>query len=229
MSRDVHDMFAAIAGSYDRANGVLSLGVHRRWRARTVKESGAVAGDAVLDCATGTGDLALEFKRAVGVEGRVVGTDFCADMLAHAPAKAERMGMAVEWEVQDAMALSYDDDSFDIASIAFGIRNVDDPVQALRSMARVVRPGGRVLVLEFGTPLWWMRPLFRFYSAVVIPLVGGLVSGNRDAYRYLTRTSAAFPTGVDFLALMDASGGYSRRYFLPLTGGIAYLYVGVVR
>ncbi len=229
MSRDVHDMFAAIAGSYDRANGVLSLGVHRRWRARTVKESGAVAGDAVLDCATGTGDLALEFKRAVGVEGRVVGTDFCADMLAHAPAKAERMGMAVEWEVQDAMALSYDDDSFDIASIAFGIRNVDDPVQALRSMARVVRPGGRVLVLEFGTPLWWMRPLFRFYSAVVIPLVGGLVSGNRDAYRYLTRTSAAFPTGEDFLALMDASGGYSRRYFLPLTGGIAYLYVGVVR
>lgn len=229
MSRDVHDMFAAIAGSYDRANGVLSLGVHRRWRARTVKESGAVAGDAVLDCATGTGDLALEFKRAVGVEGRVVGTDFCADMLAHAPAKAERMGMAVEWEVQDAMALSYDDDSFDIASIAFGIRNVDDPVQALRSMARVVRPGGRVLVLEFGTPLWWMRPLFRFYSAVVIPLVGGLVSGNRDAYRYLTRTSAAFPTGEDFLALMDASGGYSRRYFLPFTGGIAYLYVGVVR
>lgn len=229
MSRDVHDMFAAIAGSYDRANGVLSLGVHKRWRARTVKESGAVAGDAVLDCATGTGDLALEFKRAVGVEGRVVGTDFCADMLAHAPAKAERMGMAVEWEVQDAMALSYDDDSFDIASIAFGIRNVDDPVQALRSMARVVRPGGRVLVLEFGTPLWWMRPLFRFYSAVVIPLVGGLVSGNRDAYRYLTRTSAAFPTGEDFLALMDASGGYSRRYFLPLTGGIAYLYVGVVR
>ena len=229
MSRDVHDMFAAIAGSYDRANGVLSLGVHRRWRARTVKESGAVAGDTVLDCATGTGDLALEFKRAVGVEGRVVGTDFCADMLAHAPAKAERMGMAVEWEVQDAMALSYDDDSFDIASIAFGIRNVDDPVQALRSMARVVRPGGRVLVLEFGTPLWWMRPLFRFYSAVVIPLVGGLVSGNRDAYRYLTRTSAAFPTGEDFLALMDASGGYSRRYFLPLTGGIAYLYVGVVR
>jgi demethylmenaquinone methyltransferase/2-methoxy-6-polyprenyl-1,4-benzoquinol methylase len=229
MSRDVHDMFAAIAGSYDRANGVLSLGVHRRWRARTVKESGAVAGHAVLDCATGTGDLALAFKRAVGVEGRVVGTDFCADMLAHAPAKAERMGMAVEWEVQDAMALSYDDDSFDIASIAFGIRNVDDPVQALRSMARVVRPGGRVLVLEFGTPLWWMRPLFRFYSAVVIPLVGGLVSGNRDAYRYLTRTSAAFPTGEDFLALMDASGGYARRYFLPLTGGIAYLYVGVVR
>lgn len=229
MSRDVHDMFAAIADSYDRANGVLSLGVHRRWRARTVKESGAVAGDAVLDCATGTGDLALEFKRAVGVEGRVVGTDFCADMLAHAPAKAERTGMAVEWEVQDAMALSYDDDSFDIASIAFGIRNVDDPVQALRSMARVVRPGGRVLVLEFGTPLWWMRPLFRFYSAVVIPLVGGLVSGNRDAYRYLTRTSAAFPTGEDFLALMDASGGYARRYFLPLTGGIAYLYVGVVR
>ncbi|MFZ1729819.1 MAG: bifunctional demethylmenaquinone methyltransferase/2-methoxy-6-polyprenyl-1,4-benzoquinol methylase UbiE [Bacteroidota bacterium] len=228
MSREVHDMFAEISGSYDRANSVLSLGVHHRWRKATVRLSAAAAGDRVLDCATGTGDLALEFKQAVG-DGRVVGTDFCAEMLAFAPAKAKQAGLDVEWEVQDAMQLTYPDDSFDIASIAFGIRNVDDPVQALHSMARVVRSGGRVMILEFGRPLWWMKPFFTFYSKVIIPLIGGLVSGKRDAYEYLTRTSAAFPTGDEFLALMDKSGMYSERHTIPLTGGIAYLYIGIVK
>lgn len=229
MSREVQHMFAEIAGSYDRANSVLSLGVHHRWRRQTVRLSGAQPGDRVLDCATGTGDLAISFKQAVGDAGMVTGTDFCADMLAFAPAKAERAGLDVTWEVQDAMHLTYDDDSFDIASIAFGIRNVDDPVQALRSMGRVVRSGGRVMVLEFGRPLWWMKPFFSFYSRVIIPLVGGIVSGRRDAYEYLTRTSAAFPTGDEFLALMDESGMFHERRTVPLTGGIAYLYIGVVR
>ncbi|MBR9979331.1 MAG: ubiquinone/menaquinone biosynthesis methyltransferase [Bacteroidetes bacterium] len=228
MSREVHDMFAGIAGSYDKANSVLSLGVHHRWRKQTVRRSAVRPGDHVLDCATGTGDLALEFKRAVGVDGRVVGTDFCAEMLALAPAKSRETGLAVEWEVEDVMDLSYPEDSFEVASIAFGIRNVDDPVQALRSMGRVVRPGGRVIILEFGRPLWWMKPLFTFYSKVIIPSVGGLISGRRDAYMYLTQTSAAFPTGPEFLTLMDKSGMYAERRVFPLTGGIAYLYIGIV-
>ncbi len=229
MSRNVHDMFSDIAGSYDKTNSILSFGIHHRWRERTVRESAAAPGSAVLDCATGTGDLAIEFKKTVGLTGRVTGTDFCADMLSLAPAKAQRLGLDISWEVQDAMDLTFPDDTFDIASIAFGIRNVDDPLRALASMGRVVKSGGRVMVLEFGTPEWWMRPLFRFYSAVVIPFVGGLVSGKRDAYRYLTRTSAAFPTGDNFLALMDESGAFSTRRTISLTGGIAYLYVGVVR
>ncbi|MBL0175188.1 MAG: ubiquinone/menaquinone biosynthesis methyltransferase [Ignavibacteria bacterium] len=229
MSQQVHDMFAGIAGTYDRANSVLSMGVHHRWRTRTVRESGAVPGSAVLDCATGTGDLAIEYKLRVGVGGRVVGTDFCAEMLAFAPAKAAQRGLDIAWDVQDAMALTYPDDSFDVASIAFGIRNVDDPVQALRSMGRVVRPGGRVAVLEFGTPLWWMKPFFTFYSRVIIPLIGGLVSGRRDAYEYLTRTSAAFPTGDAFVALMRQAGVFDVCRVIPLTGGIAYLYIGTVR
>lgn len=228
MSQAVHNMFSDIAPKYDAANSILSLGIHHRWRRRTVKESGAVPGLRVLDCATGTGDLAIAFAEAVGPTGKVTGTDFCADMLAFAPKKSKDRGLDITWEVQDAMNLTYPDNSFDIASIAFGIRNVDDPVQALRDMARVVRPGGLVLVLEFGTPRWWMKPLFSFYSRIVIPLVGGLVSGQREAYRYLTRTSAAFPTGDAFLNLMDASGGYVSRRTIALTGGIAYLYVGEV-
>ena len=221
-------MFAEISATYDRANSYLSMGVHRRWRKRTVRESCVRPGDAVLDCATGTGDLALEFKRTVGRDGRVVGTDFCMEMLALAPDKAKKAGLDISWEIQDAMALTYPDNSFDVASIAFGIRNVDDPVAALRSMGRVVRPDGLVLVLEFGRPLWWMRPFFSFYSRIVIPFVGGLISGQRDAYQYLTRTSAAFPTGAAFLELMDEAAVFASSRVVPLTGGIAYLYLGKV-
>jgi demethylmenaquinone methyltransferase/2-methoxy-6-polyprenyl-1,4-benzoquinol methylase len=221
-------MFSSIAGRYDRANAVLSFGVHRLWRRRAVLRSGARPGDAVLDCATGTGDLAIAFKKRVGATGRVVGTDFNADMLAAAPRKAARASVDVAWEVQDAMRLGFPDASFDVSSIAFGIRNVDDPAAALGEMARVVRPGGHVVVLEFGTPRAWMRPFFSAYSAVVIPVVGGLVSGNREAYRYLTRTSAAFPTGDAFLALMRSTGRFAAARTEPLTGGIAYLYIGTV-
>jgi demethylmenaquinone methyltransferase/2-methoxy-6-polyprenyl-1,4-benzoquinol methylase len=229
MSEQVRGMFAGIAPTYDRANSVLSSGVHHRWRSRTVRESGAKEGDSVLDCATGTGDLAISFKQRVGASGKVTGTDFCEEMLAYAPGKAEREGLDIAWELQDVLALTYPDDSFDIASIAFGIRNVDDPALGLSEMARVVRPGGRVCVLEFGAPLCWMKPFFTLYSRIVIPALGGIISGRRDAYSYLTRTSAAFPAGQAFLDIMRKTGRYDSMRVIPLTGGIAYLYVGIVK
>ncbi|EPX56259.1 2-heptaprenyl-1,4-naphthoquinone methyltransferase [Cystobacter fuscus DSM 2262] len=222
-------MFSSIATRYDVTNEVLSLGIHRLWRRKAVRLSGAKPGDAVLDCATGTGDLALAFKRQVGEAGRVMGTDFCKEMLDSAPAKAEREGLRVEFQVADAMALPFADNSFDVASIAFGIRNVDDPVKCLSEMARVVRPGGRVVVLEFGQPTGFFGALFRFYSKVVMPRVGGLLTGNRAAYEYLPRTSAAFPAGERFLGLMEQSGGYKERVAHPLTFGTSYVYVGTVR
>ncbi|OJH35585.1 bifunctional demethylmenaquinone methyltransferase/2-methoxy-6-polyprenyl-1,4-benzoquinol methylase UbiE [Cystobacter ferrugineus] len=229
MSTEVRQMFSSIATRYDVTNEVLSLGIHRLWRRKAVRLSGAKSGDAVLDCATGTGDLALAFKRQVGETGRVVGTDFCKEMLDSAPAKAEREGLRVEFQVADAMALPFADNSFDVASIAFGIRNVDDPVKCLSEMARVVRPGGRVVVLEFGQPSGFFGALFRFYSKVVMPRVGGLLTGNRAAYEYLPRTSAAFPAGDRFLALMEQSGGYKEKVAHPLTFGTSYVYVGTVR
>ncbi len=229
MSDEVRSMFAEIAPAYDKANSILSFGVHNRWRRRAVRESGVRTGSRVLDCATGTGDLAIEYKRAVGKEGTVYGTDFCKEMLDFAPEKSRALGMDIVWEVQDAMNLPYQDHSFDVASVAFGIRNVDDPVKGLASMARVVKTGGKVVVLEFGTPLWWMKPFFAFYSKVVIPVAGGIISGKRDAYRYLTRTSAAFPTREGFIALMNQTGAFSRTKTIPLTGGIAYLYIGIVK
>lgn len=229
MSTEVRQMFSSIATRYDVTNEVLSFGIHRLWRRSAVRLSGAQEGNAVLDCATGTGDLALAFKRKVGASGRVMGTDFCKEMLDSAPAKAAREGLQVEFQVADAMALPFADATFDVASIAFGIRNVDDPVKCLKEMARVVRPGGRVVVLEFGQPTGLFGGLFRFYSKVVMPAIGGLLTGNRAAYEYLPRTSAAFPAGEKFLALMDQSGSYKERVAHPMTFGTSYVYVGTVR
>jgi demethylmenaquinone methyltransferase/2-methoxy-6-polyprenyl-1,4-benzoquinol methylase len=229
MSAEVQRMFSSIATRYDVTNEVLSFGIHRLWRRAAVRLSGAKEGSAVLDCATGTGDLALAFKRKVGASGRVVGTDFCKEMLDNAPAKAAREGLQVEFQVADAMALPFADASFDVASIAFGIRNVDDPVKCLKEMARVVRPGGRVVVLEFGQPTGLFGGLFRFYSKVIMPTIGGLLTGNRAAYEYLPRTSAAFPAGEKFLSLMEQSGSYKERVAHPMTFGTSYVYVGTVR
>lgn len=229
MSEKVRSMFADIADDYDRINSVLSFGVHHAWRKKAVLESGAVEGDHVLDCATGTGDLAIEFKKTVGENGYVLGTDFCAPMIEPAPDKAKKEGLEIDFEVADAMNLPYEDNTFNIASIAFGIRNVDDPVVALKEMARVVKPGGRVVVLEFGQPKGLMKFPYELYSQHIMPAIGGWLSGNREAYTYLPRTSAAFPAGDNFLALMDQAGAFSDRRAVKLTRGIAYVYVGVVQ
>ena len=227
MSEAVRSMFADIADRYDATNSVLSMGVHHGWRRRTVRESAVKPGDSVLDCATGTGDLALAFKRAVG-DGDVVGTDFCAEMLAHAPAKAKQAGLEMTWEVQDAMDLNFEDDRFDVSSISFGIRNVDEPKRAIASMARVTKPGGRVVVLEFGQPEGAFGSVYRWYSNNVIPAIGGMMTGEREAYSYLNKTSSAFPCGDAFVALMKESADFSEVRAISMTGGICWLYVGTV-
>lgn len=228
MSEAVRTMFASIAGDYDKVNSVLSFGIHHIWRNRTVKESGAKKGDRVLDCATGTGDLAITFKQKVGSEGYVMGTDFCKEMVEPAPAKAKSKNLEIDFEVADAMNLPYADNSFDITSISFGIRNVDDPVKALSEMARVVKPGGRVVVLEFGQPKGLISLPYRIYSKYIMPTIGGWLSGNKQAYTYLPETSARFPAGDKFIELMEKTGSFSKKRFVSLTGGIAYIYIGTV-
>lgn len=228
MSEKVRSMFADIAEDYDRVNTVLSFGVHHAWRSKAIRQSGAKSGDHVLDCATGTGDLAIEFKKAVGEKGYVLGTDFCAPMIEPAPDKAAKKGLEIDFEVADAMNLPYEDDRFDIASIAFGIRNVDDPTLALKEMARVVKPGGRVVVLEFGQPKGLIKYPYNLYSQLIMPTVGGLLTGNREAYTYLPRTSATFPAGKKFIRLMEQAKCFKDEWSEKLTGGIAYVYVGVV-
>jgi demethylmenaquinone methyltransferase / 2-methoxy-6-polyprenyl-1,4-benzoquinol methylase len=183
----------------------------------------------ILDCATGTGDLALEFKRRVGPTGSVLGTDFCQEMLASAPEKARRQGLEVAFELADVTQLQYAKDSFDRVSISFGIRNVGNPVKALQEMARVTRPGGRVLILEFGQiSLPVLGQAYSFYSEKILPKLGGLVTGQTQAYDYLQKSSAAFPCREEFLEVMKQSQAFSSVNYTPVSFGIAYIYQGIV-
>ncbi|MDT8439520.1 MAG: bifunctional demethylmenaquinone methyltransferase/2-methoxy-6-polyprenyl-1,4-benzoquinol methylase UbiE [Wenzhouxiangellaceae bacterium] len=225
MSDQVHQMFSRIAGRYDRANRWMSFGSDQWVRKKAVKLSQARSGESVLDCAAGTGDLTLLFQRAVGDGARVVGTDFNADMLALAAPKSERLGVAIDWQVQDAQNLAFDDESFDIVSIAYGIRNVDDPVRALSEMRRVLKPGGRLVVLEFGQPSAWARPGYLFFNRFIIPLIGSLAGGDRDAYRYLQRTSDAFPHGPAFVKMLEQAGEWQSIESNPMIFGVNYIYV----
>lgn len=229
MSEEVKEMFASISGRYDTINTVLSLGIHHYWRKIAVEMSRVKPGQSVLDCATGTGDLAIEFKKAVGIGGEVVGTDFTPEMLTYAPRKARNKDLDVRFEWADVLNLPYEQDRFDISSIAFGIRNVDDPVKCLKEMARVVKPGGKVIVLEFGQPEGLLKSPYQWYSQKMMPWIGGLISGNRAAYTYLPKTSAAFPAGDKFLSLMDKSEAFRDKNMRSLTGGVAYIYAGTVK
>ncbi len=229
-SVQIRDMFDQVAPRYDRANQVLSLGVHRRWRKRLVQEAAAQSGMHVLDCATGTGDLAFAFKRTVGDGGSVRGLDFSPRMIELAKTKDNTIKYPVDFMVGDVLSLPFADNSFDIASIAFGIRNVDEPVTGLKEMARVVRPGGRVAVLEFGQPDGAIfSRIYRWYSNRVIPTIGGWITGTPASYRYLTESSASFPAGEQFVDLMNKSKSFSAISVTPLTFKIAYIYIGTVR
>src|SRR3989338_5104152 len=214
----IRSMFGEIAGSYDLANTVMSAGIHHLWRKALVKWSGALLGQRVLDCATGTGDLALVFKKAVGSPGEVVGTDFCAEMLSHAPEKALKKSCDIRFEQADVTDLPYETASFNIASISFGIRNVQNPVQGLSELARVVRPGGAVMVLEFGQPsIPGVREAYEVYARHVIPRIGGWITGRKTAYEYLQNSSAKFPCREGFTEMMMSTGRFAACEFKPLT------------
>lgn len=226
----IRSMFSQVASNYDKANSVLSVGIHHLWRKKLVSLSKAQPGQKVLDCATGTGDLAIAFKKAVGPTGTVIGTDFCAEMLAPAPQKAKDLHLDIQFEQADVTQLQYADNTFDFCTISFGIRNVSDPVKALKEMARVTRPGGKVIVLEFGqmqTPL--IGPAYNFYSEKVLPILGGWVTGQKKAYEYLQKSSAAFPCREEFINLMRNSDSFSEMSYSPVSFGIAYIYIGTVR
>jgi demethylmenaquinone methyltransferase/2-methoxy-6-polyprenyl-1,4-benzoquinol methylase len=229
----VRTMFGDIAFRYDRANSLLSGGMHHLWRRKAVRTLASEPADRILDVCCGTGDLAFAVADALGPDGEVIATDFTPQMVAFANEKlARRPSRAggLTFQQADATELPFEANWFDAATVSFGIRNVVPPAAGLAEMARVVRPGGRVLVVEFGQPDgFFFGPLFRVYSRFVMPLIGGLVTGHRAPYEYLPRTSASFPAGSAFVEELLEPAGLSLLHMAPLTHGIAWLYLAEVR
>ena len=228
-STRVQQMFGEIAGRYDLLNRVLSLGIDRSWRRRTVKLVPPEGNAPILDVCTGTADLALAYWRASHRKASIVGTDFCQPMLAIGQKKCRRAGAGGQITLleADTLRLPFAADTFQIVCVAFGLRNVSDTNAGLREMARVCRPGGRVAVLEFSTPTAWpLGTLYGWYFQHVLPRIGQALARNTQAaYNYLPQSVGRFPQAEALVERMRAAG-LGDVWFQPFTFGVATLYVG---
>ncbi|MFN8160416.1 MAG: bifunctional demethylmenaquinone methyltransferase/2-methoxy-6-polyprenyl-1,4-benzoquinol methylase UbiE [Solirubrobacterales bacterium] len=225
----VNRMFDRIAGRYDAMNSVMTAGMHHRWRQRAADRAALGPGDSALDVCCGTGDLAIELARRVSPGGRVIGCDFSEPMLDRAREKgAERGDAGLRFEWADALELPYDTGRFDAVTVGFGVRNLADLDRGLREMARVLRPGGRLVILEITNPA--RPPLSTFYSLWfdrIVPLLGTL-AGDRDAYSYLPESVRSFPAPRELAARMDRAGVTDIRCTV-LAGGIIAIHSGARR
>lgn len=230
MSEEIRLMFGRIAKSYDLANDLLSFGIHRYWRKSLVSFGGVGAGHRVLDLCAGTGDLSLQLASRVGNGGHVLGMDFSPEMIALANAKlGDPRSLTIKdqliFKIGDALATGEPSGSYDFVTVAFGIRNVDGLDLFFKEAHRVLKPSGKLLVIEFGQPkIPIFNTIFAFYSRHILPLIGGLVTGDRRAYKYLHQTSAVFPCAERFTEKMSVY--FKSVEYQALLGGIAYLYKG---
>jgi demethylmenaquinone methyltransferase / 2-methoxy-6-polyprenyl-1,4-benzoquinol methylase len=219
-------MFDRIAGVYDLMNSAMTAGLHHEWRERAVDRAEVGPGSDALDLCTGTGDLALALRRRIGPDGRVVGSDFSEPMLELARRKSGEEGLPVEFGWADALELPYGDESFDAVTIGFGARNLADLPRGLAEMARVLRPGGRLVILEITRPQ--REPLASFYSLWfdrLVPMIGS-VAGDSDAYSYLPDSVRSFPEPQALASLIDEAG-FTRIRWLLLAGGIIAIHSAI--
>ena len=224
----VRDVFDSVAPRYDLMNDVMSFGLHRLWKRFAVAQTGLRKGQAALDVAAGSGDLSALLARRVGATGRVVVTDINARMLAHGRDRLLDRGVVgnVAFVEADAEALPFASSTFHCVTIGFGLRNVTDKAGALASMYRVLKPGGRLVVLEFSKPhLGLFEPVYEAYSFQVLPRLGEWLAGDAGAYRYLAESIRRHPGQAELKALMEAQG-FERCEYYNLSAGIVALHVG---
>lgn len=225
----VNTMFARIARRYDAANRLLSGGIDQWWRKRLVRIVRSEAPSSVLDLATGSGDVAFALSRALPPQTRITGMDFCQPMLDEAIAKQNAesgRGANITFRQGDGLALPCADAEFDAATVSFGLRNMADRHRALSEMRRVLRPGGRVHVLEFSQPYRWFRPLYYFYTKRILPAIAGKVTGDRAAYDYLNASIEAYPGHLDMADELRRAGFREVRV-IRMTLGVVALHIGV--
>ncbi|WP_434357607.1 bifunctional demethylmenaquinone methyltransferase/2-methoxy-6-polyprenyl-1,4-benzoquinol methylase UbiE [Parasalinivibrio latis] len=227
-AKKVAEVFHSVASKYDIMNDVMSLGIHRIWKRFTIDCSGVRPGQRVLDLAGGTGDLTAKFSRIVGDKGQVVLADINNSMLAMGRDKLRDLGIVgnVNYVQANAEALPFPDDYFDCITIGFGLRNVTDKDAALRSMFRVLKPGGRLLVLEFSKPV--LEPLSKIYDAYsfhLLPKIGELIANDSESYRYLAESIRMHPDQETMKQMMETAGFEQVSYY-NLTGGIVALHRG---
>jgi len=225
----VREMFAGIAHRYDLLNSILSFRRHKAWRRYAVRLANLQPGDFALDVCAGTGDFAIDLYRDVGPTGLVIGSDFCAPMIQQGRQKTDRAsGGRIRLMLGDALQLPYRSDTFDCVTVGFGIRNVTNIQQAFAEMARVAKPGGRVVCLEFNTPRsrFW-RPLVRFYELKVLPRIGALLS-RREAYTYLPESIQTFHSREELARMMEDAGLSNVRVY-DLNFGSVCIHLGTKR
>ncbi|OOG58593.1 bifunctional demethylmenaquinone methyltransferase/2-methoxy-6-polyprenyl-1,4-benzoquinol methylase UbiE [Polaromonas sp. C04] len=225
-ARRVRGVFDSVAPKYDLMNDLMSLGLHRAWKAYTVLVADVREGQSVLDIAGGTGDLALAFAKKAGASGRVVHTDINEAMLRTGRERLLDAGVALPTLVCDAEKLPFASDSFDVVSVAFGLRNMTHKDAALAEMNRVLHPGGKLLVLEFSKVAKPLEKLYDWYSFKVLPGLGRLVAGDDASYRYLAESIRMHPDQEALKALMKQSG-FGHVDYHNLSGGVVALHVGI--
>ena len=225
-ARRVRGVFDSVASRYDLMNDLMSAGLHRAWKAYTVMVANVQPGQRVLDIAGGTGDLALAFAKKVGPTGQVVHTDINEAMLRTGRDRLLDAGVILPTAVCDAEKLPFPDGHFDLVSVAFGLRNMTHKDAALREMARVLKPGGKLLVLEFSQVAKPLRKAYDVYSFSVLPRLGRLVAGDADSYRYLAESIRMHPNQQELKALMK-SNGFGHVDFHNMAGGVVALHVGI--
>ena len=224
----VAGVFHSVADKYDVMNDVMSFGVHRLWKRLTIDAAGAKQGSKVLDLAGGTGDLASKFARIVGQTGKVVLSDINASMLENGRKRLTDLGIAgnIDYVQANAECLPFADNSFDIVIMAFGLRNVTDKDSALGSIFRVLKPGGRLLVLEFSKPvLPGLAPIYDQYSFKLLPMMGKMIANDAESYRYLAESIRMHPD-QETLKQMMSTAGFERVTYTNMTGGIVALHKG---
>jgi len=222
----VRGVFDSVAPKYDLMNDLMSMGLHRAWKAYTVMVANLHPGDKALDIAGGTGDLALAFSKQVGITGQVVHTDINEAMLRTGRNRLLDAGVALPTLVCDAEKLPFGDNYFDIVSVAFGLRNMTHKDVALAEMNRVLKPGGKLLVLEFSKVAAPLEKIYDWYSFKVLPKLGKLVAGDDSSYRYLAESIRMHPGQAELKAMMH-KGGFGHVDYHNLTGGVVALHVGI--